>query len=89
MNYNKLLLLLDFRTRKISLGQPMHPPALGELVSLKKPTGGDSPKIGRPVYPAIKHILASKGKRERERKRLDDVFFRRKLISRSNTATKG
>lgn len=83
------LLLLDFRTRKISLGQPMHPPALGELVSLKKPTGGDSPKIGRPVYPAIKHILASKGKKERERKRLDDVFFRRKLISRSNTATKG
>ncbi|XP_019857367.1 PREDICTED: maternal embryonic leucine zipper kinase-like [Amphimedon queenslandica] len=47
------------RTRKISLGQPMHPPTLGEIVSLRRPA--ESPKIGRPVYPAINHILANEG----------------------------
>lgn len=43
------------RSRKISLGQPMHPPTFGEIVSLQKQL---SPVPARPMHPAIMNVLS-------------------------------
>ena len=52
-------LLGIFRSRKISLGQPMHPPTLGEIISLQKPV---PEKRRQPIVPpavtAIKNGIA-------------------------------